>query len=139
MLNKRQVVAIVAILALVLVAVGGVSSVWATGLYQMPGGGMGGGHHGGGHHGSGGDMGQMWAMHQAMHGGQDMPDECREFMDDPDMMDHMMQMMHGGMDPDECQGWMDEHGMSAQGQAECLTMMLHTNDDSKEDGSQQPQ
>jgi hypothetical protein len=86
-----------------------------------------GGMHMGGMHMDGMHMDGMMGGHGhggAMHDGA-MPEECEAMMDDPDMMRHMMQMMHGdeSMEPEECQTWMDEHDMPAEHQDECLEHM----------------
>ena len=108
-----------------------------NGMGGQPG--MGGGHMGlmggnghmiGPRHGMGGFQGvmaghgRMGMMNLDMYG-EGMPEACIEMMDDPEMMGHMMQMMHGEepMSPAECQAWMTEHEVPAEMQAECLAHM----------------
>jgi hypothetical protein len=90
----------------------GVGTVLAQG---RPGGMMGGGMMGG----------TMAEMHAQMHNGEAMPAACTAMMADPEMMQHMMAMMHGEtpMSVEACQQWMTEQGISAEDQAECLAHM----------------
>jgi hypothetical protein len=67
----------------------------------------------------------MAEMHARMHDGGEMPEECLEMMDDPAMMGQMMRMMHGGdlMTLEEARELMDEYGIPADVQDQCLEHM----------------
>jgi hypothetical protein len=81
----------------------------------------------------GGDMaamheqmgGDMAAMHAQMHDGEAMPTECAAMMEDPAMREHMDAMMAGGahMTPEEARAWMEDAGIPADVQAQCLDHM----------------
>jgi hypothetical protein len=68
------------------------------------------------------DPAAMAEMHAHMHNGEALPAACTAMMADPEMMQHMMAMMHGKtpMSVAACQQWMTEQGISAEDQAECL-------------------
>jgi hypothetical protein len=67
----------------------------------------------------------MAEMHAQMHNGEAMPAACTAMMADPEMMQHMMAMMHGEtpMSIEACQQWMTEQGISPEDQAACLAHM----------------
>ncbi|HBY97491.1 MAG: hypothetical protein M5U01_43235 [Ardenticatenaceae bacterium] len=69
--------------------------------------------------------GSIGGMHAQMHNDAAVPAECSAMMSNPQMMGHMMQMMHGGepMSLAECQQWMTENNIPADVQAQCLANM----------------
>ena len=81
----------------------------------------------------GGDMGAMHGqmggdmavMHAQMHDGEAMPADCAAMMEDPAMREHMDAMMADGapMTPDEARAWMEDAGIPADVQAQCLDHM----------------
>ena len=76
--------------------------------------------------GPGGMMGSdRSAMHAQMHHGATMPADCTAMMADSAMHTHMAAMMAGGapMTPDEARTWMEDAGIPADVQGQCLDPM----------------
>ncbi len=78
------------------------------------------------------DHGDMASMHARMHDGEAIPAECEAMMDDPAMIEQMMEMMPRQSElwrSDEPfslakhQEWMNEQNIPADVQAQCLAHM----------------
>lgn len=125
----RMAMLTAALVVAVLMAAGGLDVVEGAALSQSRG-----GHHGGGRIGHGPGMMGGWmadgwhARHMTGFGWghmAGMSDACAALIDDPELRDHMREMMFSGDIPsvEECEEWMDELGIPPELQEECLEHM----------------